>query len=183
MFEIIVCAPRIQLYVTDTSRAVDKKSFKKTQQYLQRAVAALELWMWQKGKKGLGLPSRIRSVECQLQICGVSKIKKLNHEYRGKNKKTDVLSFQMLEGLRSGDCELMTGVLNLGDLFICREVALQQSRTFKLSYEEEVVHLFIHGWLHLCGFDHEISEAEEQVMEFHEKLLLDSMAKQKGKIS
>lgn len=183
MFEIMVCSPRIVLYVSDTSRSADKLSFKRMQNYLQRATQALEQWMWQKGRKGLNLPSRIRSVECQLQLCGVEKIKRLNQEFRGKKKKTDVLSFQMLEGLRSGDCELMTGVLNLGDLFICREVALQQSRAFKLSYEEEVVHLFIHGWLHLCGFDHEISEVEEEIMEFHEKLLLDSMVKHKGKKS
>jgi probable rRNA maturation factor len=63
-------------------------------------------------------------------------------------------------------------VVNLGDIFICREVALRQSKEFNVTLEEEILHLFIHGVLHLCGFDHEISEKEEVIMCEHEDMLV-----------
>lgn len=181
MYESLIERPSVRIYFSDTSSASNAKSTQKLRSYLQTAAIILEQWLWKKGQAGLGLPKRIKMVEAQVQICGATKIRRLNREYRGKDKKTDVLSFQMLEGLRTGDCELITAVLNLGDLFVCREVAKRQAADFEISFEEEVAHLFIHGWLHLCGFDHEVSASEELVMQAHEKRLLAQMAELRRK--
>ena len=85
---------------------------------------------------------------------------------RNKNKATDVLSFPIFDTMRfeSADWVRPGHIVNLGDIFICKDVALEQSKEFQVSLEEELLHLFIHGLLHLCGFDHEISEEEEVLM-------------------
>lgn len=183
MFECVIERPKLRIYFSDTSPRSDAKTLRKLRSYLDTAATCLESWMKNKSSSQIDLPSCTKVVECQLQICGSSKIRRLNSEYRAKNKKTDVLSFQMIEGLRDGNCEMMTPVLNLGDLFICREVARAQAAKYDVSYEEEVVHLFIHGWLHLCGFDHELSAAEEKLMESQEKKILDKMALLRRKLS
>ena len=77
-------------------------------------------------------------------------IHKLNRDFRSKNEPTDVLSFSLLEGL-SG----LVPVTSLGDVVISTETAKKQSIEYKVTVEQEILRLLIHGILHLCGFDHE----------------------------
>lgn len=77
-----------------------------------------------------------------------SVIHKLNRDYRGKDKPTDVLSFAMQEGRYP-----TPGVL--GDVVISWDTTLRQARELGVTPEEELLRLLIHGLLHLCGFDHE----------------------------
>ena len=44
--------------------------------------------------------------------------------------------------------------INLGDIFISKDTALKQSKIHFISLENELLHLFIHGYLHLLGYDH-----------------------------
>jgi probable rRNA maturation factor len=67
--------------------------------------------------------------------------------------------------------------MDLGDLVICKEKALSQAREFEITYEQEVVHLAVHGFLHLIGFDHEVSPKEEKIMEAHENELVGQVYK------
>jgi probable rRNA maturation factor len=108
-----------------------------------------------------------------LNLCGRAKIISLNDQYRNKNKVTDVLSFPIFESLRVEKKDI-THIpdIEFGDIYVCYEVASKQSREFKISVEEEIVHLFIHGFLHLLGYDHEISLKEEKIMEELEEQLL-----------
>jgi probable rRNA maturation factor len=69
-------------------------------------------------------------------------IKKLNSRYRRKNKATDVLSFNMDEK------DL------LGDIFICPAVARKNAKEYGVTLEQEIARLFVHGVLHLMGYDH-----------------------------
>ena len=101
-------------------------------------------------------------IELSLSLCGKFKIQKLNQKYRGKNRVTDVLSFSLHEDLRR--LKSWEGGLLLGDIFICREVARKQASNLRRTYSEEVILLFIHGFLHLLGYDHEKSGQEEQIM-------------------
>ncbi len=105
-----------------------------------------------------------------LTVCGSQKMRHLNQQYRGKNQPTDVLSFPIYENLRVRQANLLPELL-LGDIVICKDVALKQSREAKISFEKELVYLFTHGLLHLVGFDHEISEQEERMMFRWEKKL------------
>ena len=78
-------------------------------------------------------------------IAKKEEIKKLNKKFRKKNKPTDVLSFL----LNDPNC--------FGEIVICPEVVKEK--------KEEIIRVFIHGILHLCGYDHERSEREAKEME------------------
>jgi probable rRNA maturation factor len=84
--------------------------------------------------KALKLTGRI---EVSLVFVGPQTIKRLNHLYRHQNKVTDVLSFE-----------------GLNEIFICWPQALKQSVEHQQSVNQEVGLLFVHGLLHLFGFDH-----------------------------
>lgn len=115
-----------------------------------------------------------KQVVLNFTLCGKNKIKNLNLEYRKKDYATDVLSFGIHENLRDdkGPFYSALPVMELGDIVICREVAKKQAREFKITYEMEVIHLMTHGFLHLLGFDHEISLKEEEIMEKLEQKLV-----------
>jgi probable rRNA maturation factor len=76
-------------------------------------------------------------------------IHRMNSEYRGKDKPTDVLSFSQLEG------EASEFAVSLGDIVISLDTAERQAKKFGVSLSREVLRLLVHGILHLCGYDHE----------------------------
>ncbi|MBA2403734.1 MAG: rRNA maturation RNase YbeY [Bdellovibrionales bacterium] len=124
------------------------------------------------------------SLRVSVLLCGEDKIRKLNRDYRNKDKVTDVLSFPHFPNLRKLKTQDdFTGtVLLLGDLAICHQRAIKQAKEFKVSYWDEFIHLFIHGTIHLLGYDHELSVKEEKLMEDWENqaLTLFSKIKKKG---
>ena len=96
-------------------------------------------------------------------------IKQLNNEYRGIDKVTDVLSFPTIDNVGHGvidvdmypfETDCRTGYPNLGDIFICMDVAEKQAEEFGHSLKRESAFLFLHGLLHLLGYDH-IEEQDE----------------------
>ena len=83
-------------------------------------------------------------------------IQNLNERYRGKKQKTDVLSFP----------SQIPGLPFLGDIIIDTSVADEQKGNHSL--EEELQFLFLHGMLHLLGYDH-ISAQQKKIMDAKEK--------------
>ncbi|HEU4950339.1 MAG TPA: rRNA maturation RNase YbeY [Holophagaceae bacterium] len=79
-------------------------------------------------------------------------MKKLNREHRGKNMTTDVLSFPTEAG--KGEFP------HLGDIVISLPVAEKMAKKLSVSRRREVETLVIHGFLHLCGYDHEKDNGE-----------------------
>lgn len=121
----------------------------------------------------------VKVVSISMTLCGRTKIRSLNREYRQKDYATDVLSFPVYENLRP---DKKPGAKNLpemelGDLVICKEIAKSQAREFGITYEQEIIHLAVHGFLHLLGFDHEISVKEEKIMEKYESELVNKIYK------
>ena len=115
--------------------------------------------------------------ECQVSDHNISilltddqKICRLNNQYRGKNKPTNVLSFPFAEGADGSIASLP--VKELGDIVISIETALAESILYNQTFHERMSWLLIHGLLHLLGFDHEKSKKERIKMEEHEKILL-----------
>lgn len=148
----------------------------KLKKYLLACTNSISFFLHNK-KHGLGWKdSQFIEISCSITLVGKSKIKSLNRDYRNKDKITDVLSFGVHEELRYE--KMPDAFLELGDIFICKEVALSQSKEFKISFEEEIIHLLFHGILHLLGFDHELSDEEELLMEGKEKFLLEQMRKE-----
>ena len=127
---------------------------------------------------------KTETIKVSVLLCGETKIKSLNNQYRSKNKVTDVLSFPTFENLRIAKSKLdfTAPEIFLGDLAICHQRTIKQSHDFDISYWDEFIHLFIHGCIHLMGYDHELSLKEEKIMEEWENQALNlfSEIKKKG---
>ncbi len=78
-------------------------------------------------------------------------LRRLNREFRGKDKATDVLSFPAVEDIAAE---------HAGDLAISLETAARQAREHGHSLRDEVRVLLLHGLLHLSGMDHETDRGE-----------------------
>lgn len=87
--------------------------------------------------------------------------RKLNFEYRQKDKTTDILSF----GYDDFDLYDKMPFLNLGELVICNNKIKKQAIIFNHSIKREFLYLFTHGLVHLYGYDHQ-SEKEKKEMDF-----------------
>ncbi len=96
---------------------------------------------------------RSSNKEISLSFCTATEIQALNKQYREKDSVTDVLSFPAL-----------AEVPTLGDIVICTSRAQEQASELGHSLKRELAFLFVHGLLHLLGYDHEISEDEERIM-------------------
>ena len=99
--------------------------------------------------------------EVSVTFCDNAYIRKLNKQYRGKDKHTDVLSFPLYDGGDFEMSECISGAM-LGDIVISLERAAEQAKEIGNGFMHEVAFLAIHSTLHLLGYDHELSaEAEE----------------------
>lgn len=92
-----------------------------------------------------------------------ARIRRLNAEWRGQDKPTNVLSFP-------GAGDLAVAPL-LGDIALAFETTEREAREQGKPFADHVVHLIVHGFLHLVGFDHE-SDLEAEEMELLERAIL-----------
>ena len=88
-------------------------------------------------------------------------MRKMNREYRGKDKPTDVLSFAYHEA-DDGFAETDS---HIGDVVISVETAARYAAELGLTFDREIGHLIIHGALHLAGYDHETDNGEMNRLE------------------
>jgi probable rRNA maturation factor len=87
-----------------------------------------------------------------------ARVRKLNHEYRGKDYATDVLSFPGEDDANPRAVKALTR--HLGDIVIARGVATRQARDAGHALATELRILALHGLLHLLGYDHERDAGE-----------------------
>lgn len=107
--------------------------------------------------------------EFSLTLCDNPYIQELNSTYREKDTPTDVISFVMSdEPFPSGIAEEF---YSAGDIIISLEYVEENSKYFKVTYEEELKRVLIHGILHLKGMDHETNEPEEEMLIEQERVL------------
>ncbi len=95
------------------------------------------------------------SRDIDLIICYNSTIQEYNKTYRDKDRATDVLSFPI-----EHDNILITDVMPLGSIVISIDFVNAKALELAHSKEDEFTLLFIHGLLHLLGYDHEIDNGE-----------------------
>lgn len=96
-----------------------------------------------------------------------TEIRKLNKEYRGIDKVTDVISFALED-----NADLINNNLRiLGDIYICIPRAKEQAENYGHSIKRELSFLTIHGLLHLLGYDHMEKEDEEKMFALQELIL------------
>ena len=105
-------------------------------------------------------------------------IRELNRTYRGLDKPTDVLSFAMSEQTEDepeivydeAEDAFPEGNL-LGDIIISVERAKEQCEEYGHSLEREIGFLFVHGFLHLIGYDHQDEPSEKEMFAKQESIL------------
>jgi probable rRNA maturation factor len=97
----------------------------------------------------------VRKAAVTLGFIGDAAIRKLNRDWRGKDKPTDVLSFPQM---RKGP----DGYFHLGDILISVPRAAAQAKDLGHSLRFELQFLTIHGFLHLLGFEHGRGHEEEE---------------------
>ena len=84
--------------------------------------------------------------------------------------RSDVISFALLD---SGDNKEYDGYIELGDIFINRNRVLSQAKEYGHSTKREFVFLFIHGLLHLLGYDHMKPKDEKIMFALQKKIIGD----------
>ncbi len=98
----------------------------------------------QKAMQAIAKAIKIRSpLKVSIAFVSSSEMRRLNRVHRGKDRGTDVLSFEMREG------EL------LGEVLLNYEQAKRQAKEQHHAIRDEVTFLIVHGTLHLLGYDHE----------------------------
>ncbi|OKP89957.1 rRNA maturation RNase YbeY [Paenibacillus sp. P32E] len=119
--------------------------------------------------------------EVDLTFVNNERIHELNMEYRGIDRPTDVLSFAMNEtgedepeiiyvSQDNGEGEDVPYVL--GDIIISVTRAQEQALEYGHSLERELGFLFVHGFLHLLGYDHQDEASEAEMMSKQEQVLV-----------
>jgi rRNA maturation RNase YbeY len=98
--------------------------------------------------------------ELSLALVDDDEMQRLNRDYRGKDRTTDVLAFALREGEATGLQE--PGML--GDVVISVPTAVRQAAERGHDLDRELAELLVHGVLHLLGYDHERSPAEARRM-------------------
>ncbi len=98
-------------------------------------------------------------------------IREKNCEFRNIDSATDVLSFPMYD-MKNGDMPDTFAPCDLGDIVLSLERAEEQAAEFGHSYERECAFLTVHSVLHLLGYDHVDSEAEEMEMREHQRIIM-----------
>jgi len=101
------------------------------------------------------IATRLTSREIDLTLCYNNTIQQYNKEYRQKDKATDVLSFPV-----ENDFILDSNLMPLGSIVISVDFVQEKAREYKHSEASEMALLFIHGLLHLLGYDHETDAGE-----------------------
>ncbi|WP_061019515.1 rRNA maturation RNase YbeY [Vibrio splendidus] len=113
------------------------------------------------------IPQFQENAELTVRIVDIQESHQLNHEYRGKDKPTNVLSFPF-EAPPGIELDL------LGDLIICRQVVEKEAEEQSKPLLAHWAHMVVHGSLHLLGYDH-IEDDEAEEMESLETEIMQTM--------
>ena len=90
-------------------------------------------------------------------------IHEMNRDYRGIDRPTDVISFAFLDNEDRQALYKSKEPVCLGDIYISVDKAKEQAKEYGHSIKRELSFLFVHGLLHLLGYDH-MNQADEEVM-------------------
>jgi probable rRNA maturation factor len=114
--------------------------------------------------------------EVNIQFASDAYIATLNQRFRGKNKPTNVLSFPEYPSMKfiKGAIKTIEKNIFLGDIIVSLETCSLEAMEQNKSYKNHVLHMSLHGFLHLCGYDH-VDEKGAKIMENLEIKLLDSL--------
>lgn len=114
--------------------------------------------------RAIAQAARDAAAPAQAEVCVLltddAAVRALNRQWRGQDKPTNVLSFPSAPGAAT-----------LGDIVIAFETVAREAAEEHNSFDEHLMHLTVHGFLHLLGHDHQ-ADAEAERMESLERTIL-----------
>ena len=131
-------------------------------------------------KKLYSLLGQTDGLVAELSYVSADEIKRLNNDFRGIDKVTDVLSFPTLDGIRGKVVKAEDFSLDLtedgknvfiGSIAVCEERASEQAAEYGHSLERELTYLICHGLLHLMGYDHMTDEDKAEMRALEEEIM------------
>lgn len=94
-------------------------------------------------------------------LVGVREMRMLNKKFRKHDRPTDVLTFE-------ADRDEFPF---MGDIVLCPSVAARNARAFRRNVKQELALLFVHGLLHLCGYDHATKAQKKRMFGLQQAIL------------
>ncbi len=127
-----------------------------------RELVALEPLISQAASAACQTASKLRGEQgpfaVAINLSNDQQVQQLNHQFRGKDTPTNVLSFPFEDDFP----QLHQGPLALGDIILALETITREAKDDNKLQSHHIAHLVVHGVLHLFGYDHEdLSEASE----------------------
>lgn len=106
----------------------------------------------------------------EVDLISSKRIRTINKESRCIDKPTDVISFALLDGVDIKTIDKNVPCL-LGEIFISTNRVTSQAKKYNHSEQREICFLFIHGLLHLLGYDHMTKEDEKVMFDLQKRIL------------
>ncbi len=112
-----------------------------------------------------------KDYEVDVNLIDNERIHEINREYRHVDRPTDVISFAFLDHV-DGEVTIKGDIPTLlGEIFISVDKAKEQANAYGHSLLREMSFLFVHGLLHLLGYDHMTKEEETIMFSLQEEIL------------
>ena len=144
----------------------DTRSNKATDR-LDQQVSALTKPLKKAVFTALNFAGYSHKAKITIAFVSVNESQRLNNTFRSKDKPTNVLSFaqETDESQPNVDQFYINDPFFLGDLAICLNIVQQEATEQGKEFAQHLLHLVVHGTLHLLGFDHEQSDEDAREME------------------
>ncbi len=110
---------------------------------------------------------KVKNANFSIIFVDLKEIRKINNDYRGIDRETDVISF----ALEDKKADFNLGIRLLGDIYICIPKMEEQAKSYGHSIKRELSFLTVHGLLHLLGYDHMNKETEKEMFQLQELIL------------
>lgn len=117
------------------------------------------------------------SLSLEVVLLGEKGIRNINKRYAGKNKVTSVLSFSLSEIKKSSKKELAEFIEPreenklLGEILLCPTRIKKIAKRYKKDFKEEIAFNFIHGFLHLLGYNHKNTKDTKEMRRKEKEIL------------
>lgn len=122
--------------------------------------------------------ARLSMLGLSVFLVSDKEIHRLNREYRGKDKPTDVITFSFVE--HGSSMPMVAGELfPVGEIFLSVDTIARQAREKWLSFADELSYMFVHGVLHTFGYDHETDREEREMERMAYKILQEKYPRKK----
>ncbi len=126
---------------------------------------------YMKAQKEIDFLESGKNICVNLSLSNDKEIQKLNREFRGLDKPTNVLSFANIDDADFENYIKISQEIELGDIIIAYETLSREAAEKEIRLYNHFAHLLVHGLLHLLGFDHQQDDEAEYMENFEINIL------------